>query len=221
MKTKNTRFLQVALVLTIAFLGAVFATNGAILAPSDTFGGGVSGTMTRNALLKSAGDSKIANSAAIDNGATFAISESSTITGNLTVSGSITSAGGGASRALTTPITMTAASPIFQVSASTADAVQVFQLPTASTVPGKQFCFAADTITGSNREVDIESQGASDVVIATTNPTGGTGIAATAGPGHGMKNTHATAVRGNFACLHSDGGVLWIATSLNGTWAAY
>jgi hypothetical protein len=216
MKTARTRFLGVAMFLMIGFLGLVYGTNGAILTPlSDNFGGGVSGTMTRNALLKSVGDSKVANSAIIDNGTTVAISE------NVVVTGSISSTGGGASRALTTPITLTATSPIFQASASTADAVQVFQLPQASTVPGKQFCFAADTITGSNREIDIESQGASDVIIATTNATGGTGIAATAGPGHGMKNTHATAVRGNFACLHSDGGVLWMATALDGTWAAY
>jgi hypothetical protein len=76
MTNLRNRFLGVAMVLTIVALGLVVGTHGAILTSfSDTFAGGVSGTVTRNALLKSAGDSQVASSSAIDNGTTFAVSE--------------------------------------------------------------------------------------------------------------------------------------------------
>jgi hypothetical protein len=302
-------FLGVALVLAIGALGLVVGTNGAVLTPfSDTFAGGVSGTMTRNVLPKSAGDSRIANSAITDDGTTVTVSEpiagagqikttkdpattantdasllvnpatsasselflalldngstvfsvdksgnavilgnitlntnkftvaaasgntliagtlaagATTITGNLLVTGSITGAGGGASRDLTTPIVLTASSADLRVSASTADAVQLFTLPAASAVPGKTYCFAADTITGSNREVDVEPPAGTDLIVGTTNATGSVGIATTPGAAHGIKNTHATAVRGNSTCIQSDGVSTWFMRSVSGTWAAY
>lgn len=73
-----------------ALLIASVALNGSPYSPSDTFAGGVSGTMTRYALLKSNGDSKVADSSAIDNGTTFAVSEPIVPTGGVAAAGGFT-----------------------------------------------------------------------------------------------------------------------------------
>jgi hypothetical protein len=314
---KFTKFRIMGLVLVHALVTALSFGTGishAVATFSDTFAGGVSGTMTRNTYLKSNGDGKVKDALASDDGTTltntgalantgnvavntnkFTVTASSgatafagdlaintnkfnvtassgatafagdlaintnkfTVTassgntlvagtlavtgdvavatnkfnvtassGNTTVAGTLGVTGAingpfGAVRDLTTPIVLTAAmSGQTRIAASTADAVTTYTLPAAS-VAGQRFCFAADTITGSNREIDVEPPAGSDLIIGTTNPAGGTGIASTAGAGHGIKNTHATAVRGNATCITSDGTNTWFMTSLIGTWAGY
>lgn len=149
------------------------------------------------------------------------ITPATNITGALIVTGTINGPSG-ATISTATPVVLTAAmSGRLFVSNSTADAVQVFTLPPASTA-GLVFCFSLGSSSlGSNREVDVEPQGASDLIIGTTTAAGGTGIVTTAGPGHGVKNTHATAVRGNQVCVQSDGVNTYYQRSLSGTWAAY
>lgn len=161
------------------------------------------------------------------------ITPATTVTGALTTSGGIANTGtitstgaingpNGATISVATPVALTAAqSGQLFVSNSTADAVQVFTLPPASTA-GLVYCFSLGSSSlGSNREIDVEPQGASDLIIGTTNPAGATGIVTTAGPAHGIKNTHATAVRGNQVCLQSDGLNTYYQRSLSGTWASY
>jgi hypothetical protein len=201
-------------IATIA-LSAVVATRGAVLNPfSDTFAGGVSGTVTRNQIPKVAGSSKIADSSINDDGTTVTISEPVTVTGAL--NGPF-----GATRvtASTQAITAAMSGRLFAV-ANASDAATVLTLPAASTA-GLRYCFAADDISGSNKEVKVETPAGSDLIIGTTNAAGATGIATTAGASHGIKNTHATAVRGNAVCIQADGTNTWYMTSLSGTWAAY
>lgn len=99
------------------------------------------------------------------------------------------------------------------------DAVTTFVLPAASNKCG--FCFAADSVAGANRELDIATPAGSDLIVGTTTAAGGTGIATTAGASHGIKNTHATAVRGNGTCLRSDGVNTWYMFGISGIWAAF
>jgi len=221
------RNLLISLVLLLTLVAIVIA---------NTYSGGVSGTATGNALLKSTGDRSVGGSSASDDGTTFTINTNKVLitesNGNTTIAGTLAVTGAtvhtgtvngpfGAVRQLTTPVVLTAAqSGQLEVVASTADAVTTFTLPAASTA-GLRYCFAADVVTGSNREIDIEPPGAADLIVGTTTPAGGTGIATTAGAGHGIKNTHATAVRGNSVCLQSDGTNTWYMTSLSGIWAAY
>lgn len=215
----------------------------AVIVVANTYSGGVSGTAAGNALLKSTGDRQVGGTAASDDGTNFTINTTPTsgtakvtiveASGNTTIAGTLAVTGAtvhtgtvngpfGATISTTTPVVITAAmSGQLFVSNSTADAVQVFTLPPAS-VAGGTFCFSLGSSSlGSNREIDVEPQGASDLIIGTTNPAGATGIVTTAGPGHGVKNTHATAVRGNQICLQSDGLNTYYQRSLAGTWAAY
>lgn len=146
--------------------------------------------------------------------------------GNTAVAGTLTSTGAingpfGATRVVgsTQAITAAMSGRLFAVN-NASDAATVLTLPAASTA-GLRYCFAADAVTGSNREVDVETPAGSDLIVGTTTAAGGTGIATTAGASHGIKNTHATAVRGNSVCLQSDGVNTWYMTSVSGTWAAY
>lgn len=146
--------------------------------------------------------------------------------GNTTVGGTFVSTGTmngpfGATRVVgsTQAITAAMSGRLFAVNNAT-DAATVLTLPAASTA-GLRYCFAADAVTGSNREVDVETPAGSDLIVGTTTAAGGTGIATTAGASHGIKNTHATAVRGNSVCIQSDGVNTWYMTSVTGTWAAY
>lgn len=122
----------------------------------------------------------------------------------------------------TTPTVLTVAqSGALVTVAATADAASVITLPAVPRA-GTNYCVVLTASSlGSNREIDLEPVGASDFIIGTTNAAGATGIATTAGPGHGTKNTHATAVRGNGICVKFDGVHTWAQTSLTGTWAAY
>lgn len=163
------------------------------------------------------GSCSVSNAGAI----TCAPKSGQNFTVTLSGGGVFATSGPGAVVDATTPVVLAVSSAPFRTSASTVDAVTTYTLPPAASVPGKEFCFAADLITGSNREIDVEPQGASDQIIGTTTPAGGTGIASTAGPAHGAKNTHATAVKGNAVCLRSDGVLAWRMTSLSGIWAAY
>lgn len=215
----------------LVFALAVTLVLAAIVLADNTYSGGVSGTVVANGIIKSNGSRTVASSSATDDGTTFAIatnkftvaesSGNTAIAGTLAVTG-VMNGPSGATVSLTTPVVLTAAmSGQLFVSASTADAVQVFTLPPASTA-GLVYCFSLGSSSlGSTREVDVEPQGASDLIIGTTNPAGATGIATTAGPAHGVKNTHATAVRGNQICLQSDGANTYYQRSLAGTWAAY
>jgi len=82
-----------------------------------------------------------------------------------------------------------------------------------------EFVFASSLI--ETRELRINTPAGTDMIIGTTTPAGGTGIATTAGTGHGIKNTNGTNVRGNYVILVSDGVSKWYMTSLNGIWAAF
>lgn len=154
------------------------------------------------------------------------ITPATTITGALTASSTIIATGAingpfGATRVTgsTQAITAAMSGRLFAVN-NASDAVTVLTLPAAATA-GLRYCFSADAVTGSNREVDVETPAGSDLIIGTTTSAGGTGIASTAGASHGIKNTHASAVRGNAVCVQSDGVNTWYMTSLSGTWASY
>lgn len=221
--------MRIFLVLALIALVAIGLAN--------TYAGGVSGTVTNNCIPKSNANNSISTTTLCTDGTTLSlntnkvlITESNgntTIAGTLAVTGATTFTGAmngpsGATISTTTPVVLTASqSGQLFVSNSTADAVQVFTLPPASTA-GLVYCFSLGSSSlGSNREIDVEPQGASDLIIGTTNPAGATGIVTTAGPAHGVKNTHATAVRGNQVCLQSDGLNTYYQRSLAGTWAAY
>jgi hypothetical protein len=220
---------RVFLVLALVALAAIAMAN--------TYGGGVSGTVTQNCVPKSNANNSFSTTVICSDGTTTSIGANkvlvtesngnTVIAGTLAVTGTTTFTGAmngpsGATISTTTPVVLTASqSGQLFVSNSTADAVQVFTLPPASTA-GLVFCFSLGSSSlGSNREIDVEPQGASDLIIGTTTPAGGTGIATTAGPGHGVKNTHATAVRGNNVCLQSDGVNTYYQRALTGVWAAY
>lgn len=105
------------------------------------------------------------------------------------------------------------------VANAASDAATTYILPAASTKA--KYCFAIDAVTGSNRELQIQTPAGSDLIVGTTTAAGGTGIATTAGASHGIKNTHATAVRGNGVCVQADGTNTWYMFGISGTWAAY
>lgn len=106
------------------------------------------------------------------------------------------------------------------VANAASDAVTTWTLPAASTKASYCFSQGASSL-GSNREVDVATPSGSDLIIATTNPAGATGIATTPGASHGVKNTHASAVRGNMICLAADGVNTWYETAETGTWAGF
>lgn len=116
-------------------------------------------------------------------------------------------------------ITSATSCGLYVANAST-DAATTWVLPAATT--GASFCFSQGASSlGSNREVDVATPTGTDYIVGTTTPAGGTGIATTAGASHGIKNTHATAVRGNMTCLKADGVGIWYMTAISGVWAAF
>lgn len=192
-------------------IGATNATS-VVITPATT----VTGVVYAN------GGVDRSTGAALAIGATNATSV--VITPPTTHSGLVTASGGivcpstidtGTGQALTT-----ATSCGLFVSAAASDAVTTFVLPAASTKAFYCFALGASSL-GSTRELDIATPSGSDLIIGTTNAAGATGIATTAGASHGIKNTHATAVRGNSTCLQADGTNTWYMRSLSGTWAAF
>ena len=189
-----------------------------------TFGAGSSSVVTtdNSATGLIAGSAGHLNTLTLDtrDGAEgLAVSGYETVSGALTVTGTITGPLG-ATRSTGTPVTLTATSPMLQVASSSADALTVYTLPAASTA-GLRFCFIADAVANSTRAIKVEPPAGSDIIVGTTTAAGTSGIATTAGAGFGIINTHASAVRGNFTCLMSDGVNTWYMTSIGGTWAAY
>jgi hypothetical protein len=155
-----------------------------------------------------------------------AISGDQTITGALTVTGWSSLTGGLSTGALVetgTGSTLTVAKSGHLITCSAAtDAASNYILPAANVAGGMTFSFVlAASALGSNRELRVNTPAGSDLIIGTTLATAGAGIATTAGASHGVKNTHATAVRGDHVSLMSDGVNTWYMTSLAGIWAAF
>jgi hypothetical protein len=143
-----------------------------------------------------------------------------TVTGQTALTGGVTT---GALNETGTGATLTVARSHHLITCAAAtDAASTYVLPAASVGGGMVFIFALATGTlGSNREIKVETPAGTDIIVGSTLATGGAPIATTAGAGHGIKNTHATAARGDAVTLISNGVGIWYMTSIVGIWAAY
>lgn len=196
---------------TLTVTGATFANGGVDRSTAAALAIGATNATTVN-IGATATPVAVTSAGAVTIPSTLGVTGLTTATGGLVAPSNIDTATG-------TVLTTATSGGLFVANAAS-DAVTTWTLPAASTKASYCFVQGASSL-GSNREVDIATPAGSDLIIGTTTAAGSAGIATTAGASHGIKNTHATAVRGNEVCLKADGTNTWYMTSLSGTWAAF
>lgn len=192
-------------------LGGTNAT-AVVVTPVLQLAGGVDTSTAAGLAIGGANATSVTITPNTTESGTFSVTGLTTATGGLVTPANIDTATGSV-------LTTATSGGLFVANAST-DAVTTWTLPAAATKASYCFSQGASSL-GSNREVDVATPAGSDLIIGTTNAAGASGIATTAGASHGIKNTHATAVRGNMVCLHADGVNTWYMNAISGTWAAF